>query len=254
MATAKQTKKNPASSAEPAQKARTPRPYFSSAEREEQIVQAAIGFFAENGFSGSTRELTNRLGIAHGLLFKYFPTKEDLMERVYQDLFEKRWNPEWEFEVRDRSVPLADRLVSLYTKYTEVVNSYEWVRVYLFAGLNGTKINARYWGFMRDNFFRHVIDELRFEHKKPSVVTLEPTEAEFELVWMLHAALFYLGVRKWVYMLDIPEDKTQTIRQHVESCLDAAPRVLNKTDEKATLKPKNVRTVVPPGGKGVKKI
>lgn len=204
----------------------TTRTYLSSSEREEQIVQAAIGFFAENGFSGSTRELTARLGIAHGLLFKYFPTKEDLMERVYQVLFEKRWNPEWEFEVRNRAVPLADRLVSVYTKYTEVVNSYEWVRVYLFAGLNGTKINARYWGFMRDNFFRHVIDELRFEHNCPSVVVLEPTEAEVELIWLLHAALFYLGVRKWVYMLDIPEDKIATIRQQVNSLLDAAPRVL----------------------------
>jgi AcrR family transcriptional regulator len=214
------------------------RAYLSSAEREKQIIQAAIGFFAEKGFSGNTRDLTKSLGIAHGLLFKYFPTKEDLIERVYKELFEVRWDPTWEFTVRNRSLPLTERLVNVYTSYTEVINRYEWVRVYLFAGLNGTKINARYWGFVRDNFFRHVIDELRFEHSKPSVTVLESTEAEVELMWSLHSALFYMGVRKWVYMLEVPEDKTKTIRQLVEGFLDAAPRVLNKTEAQKAGAPK----------------
>jgi AcrR family transcriptional regulator len=230
------TKQVKQESPEPAQPAegKVRRAYLSSAEREHQIVKAAIGFFAETGFSGNTRDLTKRLGIAHGLLFKYFPTKEDLIERVYKELFEVRWNPEWEFAVRDRAIPLLDRLVSVYTNYTEIINSYEWVRIYLFAGLNGTQINARYWGFVRENFFKHVIDELRFENKKPSVTVIEPTEAEFELVWSLHAALFYLGVRKWVYGLEVPKDTQVPIRQLVEGFLDAAPRVLNKLDIKKT--------------------
>ena len=47
-------------------------------DREQQIVQAAIRFFAESGFSGSTRELAARIGVVHGLLFRYVPTKEAL--------------------------------------------------------------------------------------------------------------------------------------------------------------------------------
>lgn len=228
MATKQVKQQSPAP--EPPAKVKVRRAYLSSAEREEQIVQAAIGFFAETGFSGNTRDLTKRLGIAHGLLFKYFPTKEDLIERIYKELFEVRWNPEWEFAVRNRTVPLVDRLVTVYANYTAVINTYEWVRIYLFAGLNGTQINARYWGFVRDNFFKHVIDELRFENKKPSVSVIEPTEAEFELVWGLHAALFYIGVRKWVYGLEVPSDMQVLIRQLVEGFLDAAPRVLNKLE------------------------
>jgi AcrR family transcriptional regulator len=230
--------KQQSSAPEPPATEKVRRAYLSSAEREQQIVKAAIGFFAETGFSGNTRDLTKRLGIAHGLLFKYFPTKEDLIERVYTELFEVRWNPEWEFAVRNRSIPLLDRLVTVYTSYTEVINSYEWVRIYLFAGLNGTQINARYWGFVRENFFKHIIDELRFENKKPSVTVIEPTEAEFELVWSLHAALFYLGVRKWVYGLEVQQDAQVPIRQLVEGFLDAAPRVLNKLDEKKAVKAK----------------
>lgn len=221
MATSKQ--QDPSRKATPA-KPRAPR--VPSGVREQQIVEAAIVFFAEKGFSGNTRDLTKGLGIAHGLLFKYFPTKEDLIDRMYGELFERRWDPGWELGVRNRAIPLKERLIKVYLDYCEVINSYEWVRVYLFGGLDGTRLNVRYWGFVRDNLFRHVIDELRFEYGKPSITVIEPTEAEFELVWSLHAALFYLGVRKWVYRLDIPADKTAAITQLVEGFLDAVPRVM----------------------------
>src|SRR5437016_3491322 len=65
-------------------------------ERERQIVQGAVNFFAEVGFSGQTRELAKRLGITQGLLYRYFPSKEALLDRVYQEVFEAKWNPEWD--------------------------------------------------------------------------------------------------------------------------------------------------------------
>jgi len=225
MATVRRPEKGNAREEKPTRQT-TPRPYLSSAERERQIVHAAIGFFAENGFSGNTRELAKRLGIAHGLLFRYFPTKEDLIERVYKEVFAGHVNPEWEIALRNRTEPLVHRLRSVYTSYAATINRYEWVRIYLFAGLNGTKINSRYWGLVRENMFRYVIDELRYEHDKPPVSAYAITDAELELVWSLHAAIFYLGVRKWVYLLPLPEDMDATICQLVEALLDAAPRVI----------------------------
>lgn len=206
--------------------ARTTRTYLPGPERQRQIVQGAIHFFAEKGFSGSTRELAKSLGIAHGLLFKYFPTKEDLIEEVYVQLFEKRWRQSWEAGIHDRSIALEERLVDLYIDYCEVINSYEWVRGYLFGGLNGTQISTKYWAFIRENLLRHVIDELRFNHGKPSISKLAPYESEYELVWSLHASLFYIGVRQWVHMLEVPQDREGNIRQLVQGFLDAAPRVL----------------------------
>ena len=64
-------------------------------ERERLIVNEAIRFFAEAGFAGQTRELSRRLGITQPLLYRYFPSKRALLERVYQEVFLGRWDPTW---------------------------------------------------------------------------------------------------------------------------------------------------------------
>ena len=51
-------------------------------EREKLIVSEAIRYFSEVGFSGQTRELSRRLGITQPLLYRYFPSKRALLERV----------------------------------------------------------------------------------------------------------------------------------------------------------------------------
>lgn len=62
-------------------------------ERDREIAQAAVAFFAEVGFDGDTRELARRLGVTQSLIFRYFPTKAALIERVYQEVYVGRWNP-----------------------------------------------------------------------------------------------------------------------------------------------------------------
>jgi AcrR family transcriptional regulator len=66
---------------------------LAAAEREQQIIAEAVRFFAEVGFTGQTRELAQRLHITQPLLYRYFPTKQDLIERVYKDVFFKRIDP-----------------------------------------------------------------------------------------------------------------------------------------------------------------
>ena len=216
---------------------RTTRAYLRGPERQQQIVQGAIQFFAEKGFAGSTRDLAKSLGIAHGLLFKYFPTKEDLIEQVYIELFENRWRQGWKTSVQNRALDLEERLMALYIDYAQVIHRYEWVRNYLFGGLNGTQIGNKYWAFIRENLFQYVIDELRLEHGKPPISELPPLEAEYELMWSLHASLFYIGVRQWVHMLDVPTDREGNIRQIVQGFLDAAPRVLAQVNAPKQARP-----------------
>ena len=59
-------------------------------ERERLIVEGAVRFFAEEGFEGQTRRLAARLGITQPLLYRYFPSKRALVERVYQEVFVRR--------------------------------------------------------------------------------------------------------------------------------------------------------------------
>lgn len=52
-------------------------------EMRERLLAAAEAVFAEQGFqAGTTKAITQRAGVADGLLFHYFPTKTDLLLAV----------------------------------------------------------------------------------------------------------------------------------------------------------------------------
>jgi AcrR family transcriptional regulator len=52
-------------------------------ETRERLLAAAVAVFAEQGFhAGTTKAITQRAGVAEGLLFHYFPSKTDLLLAV----------------------------------------------------------------------------------------------------------------------------------------------------------------------------
>ncbi len=100
-----------------------PRKRLKREDRDREIAAAAVAFFAEVGFGGDTRELARRLGVTQSLIFRYFPSKAALIERVYQEVYVGRWNPYWETIIADRSVSLQDRLVRLLKTSSKVVRN-----------------------------------------------------------------------------------------------------------------------------------
>ncbi len=175
------------------------------AKREEVIVREAVQFFAEFGFEGQTRELAKRLNITQPLLYRYFPTKDSLVERVYQEVFLRRWNPFWEELIQNESRPLKDRLVEFYVDYAGVILTYEWIRLFMFSGLKGLDFNTRYLDLLKNKIFGEIIGQLRKEYRRPSTDTLPMTDLEIEAIWSLHASIFYLGVRKFIYQMPVGE-------------------------------------------------
>ncbi|HEM45953.1 MAG TPA: TetR/AcrR family transcriptional regulator [Alphaproteobacteria bacterium] len=85
--------------------------------REKAVVEAAADFFAEHGFSGSTRALARQLGVTQALLYRYFPSKGALIERVFESVFLERWDPGWTGLLTDRSRPLQHRISAFYQAY-----------------------------------------------------------------------------------------------------------------------------------------
>jgi AcrR family transcriptional regulator len=195
-------------------------------ERERLIAREAVLFFCEVGFDGNTRELAKRLGITQPLLYRYFPSKDALIERVYQEVYLNRWNPHWEEILDDRTRPLRERVVAFYKDYAKAILTYEWVRVWMFSGLRGMDLNARYLRILRERIYTRVIREIRREHGLPSPSEVPIGEMEFELVWALHASIFYIGVRKWIYGLSIPENVDAVVEQLATSFLDGVPKVI----------------------------
>src|ERR1700754_1832348 len=119
--------------AETGSKAAPKRRNMRAADRERAIVDEAIRFFAERGFEGQTRELAKQIGISHSAIYRHFPSKEALVERVYQHVYIGSWQPHWAELIVDRSLPLHDRLTQFYREYAERIFNYEWVRIFVFA-------------------------------------------------------------------------------------------------------------------------
>ena len=94
-----------------------PKKRMDKDEREAHIIEEAVCFFAEHGFEGKTRDLAKRIGITQPLLYRYFPSKEHLIERVYDEVYVQRWNPKWEKLIRDRSRPIDERLCVFYKEH-----------------------------------------------------------------------------------------------------------------------------------------
>ncbi|MCA9453319.1 MAG: TetR/AcrR family transcriptional regulator, partial [Nitrospira sp.] len=51
--------------------------------RKAKIIQSAASLFAKKGFNGTkTREIAHRAGVSEALIFKHFPSKEDLYAAI----------------------------------------------------------------------------------------------------------------------------------------------------------------------------
>lgn len=199
---------------------------MTSQERERCIVVAAVAFFTEHGFEGQTRELAQTLGITQPLLYRYFPSKDALIERVYAEVFLGRWDPSWEEAIADRRHPLRERLIAFYRSYSRVILTREWIRLFMFAGLKGLDFNARYLSRLRERIFIPILSELRSDFGKPTIAEISATDIEIEMIWALHASIFYLGVRTHVYELTVDCPVDAIIEAKIDTLLGGIGQVL----------------------------
>lgn len=197
-------------------------------ERERLILDEAIKFFAEVGFEGQTRALAERLGVTQPLLYRYFPDKETLIERVFDEVYLKRWRPEWEVLLADRSRSLEDRLDCFYAEFCRDIFRPEWVRIFMYAGLKGESVNKRYLESVHTHLLVPLCRELRHANALPCLEELPLTDQELTMAWALHGAIFHVAMRKWIYRLPLPDDLADTIKTTIGAFLSGSTASLRK--------------------------
>lgn len=135
-------------------RARAKQKRLSPDDRRKEFVAKATEFFSEEGFGGGTRDLARRLGVTQPLLYRYFPSKDDLIKEVYRTVYLDPLDTGWEKLLTDRSRPIRDRLREFYNAYTDVIFTRKWLRIYFYSGLKGLDINRWYVGVVRDKICR----------------------------------------------------------------------------------------------------
>jgi AcrR family transcriptional regulator len=202
---------------------------LSPEDRRREFVAKATEFFSEEGFGGGTRALARRLGVTQPLLYRYFPSKDDLIKEVYRTVYLDPLETSWEKLLTDRGRPLRDRMQEFYRAYTDAIFTRKWLRIYLYSGLKGLDINRWYVDMVRDKILTRIIRECR--HEVGLAVQSRPTAAELELAWVFHGGIFYYGVRKYIYESPVLEDKERIISDALDVFLAGFARIAESSTD-----------------------
>jgi AcrR family transcriptional regulator len=214
-----------------------PRRRMGVVERERQILDGAIQFFAQHGFDGQLRDLAKSIGVTHALLYHYFPTKQALVDRVYLEVFEGRWRDEWDALLDDPALSVEDKLTAFYLEYVNITLSKEFTRILVFSGLNDHTITDRFFAMLRARLFPRLIRETR--RLRGVVSRAKASEREMELLMGLHGGFFYISMRRWIYGQDVygesvHEDYGEAlVRDRVRSYLQASHDLLTASNGSA---------------------
>lgn len=167
-------------------------------EREQQIVAGATDFFARRGLEAQMRELAAGLGIAHTLLYHYFPTKRSLIERVYEQTIAGRWDTRWETLLDDPAIPVPEKLLAFYSEYLAAILTPDWLRILVHSGLSDGLIPMRYFAMVREKLFPRLLREAR--RAAGSRSRAGATAREEAALMGFHGGLIYhLGIWPLVY-------------------------------------------------------
>jgi AcrR family transcriptional regulator len=183
-------------------------------DRERMILEAATHYFARHGFSAQIRELARELKVSQGLIYRYFKSKQALVDRVYQHNFLRRWDASWEDLLRDRSLPLRDRLRDFYIRYLGAIDDPDWIRLVMHSGLEGNDLTRRYIRTRVEHLLRIVACECRRDLRRA-----QPDQAEMEMVWHLHSTVIYYLVRKHIFRTATTRDVPALVAMVIDDFL-----------------------------------
>ena len=199
---------------------RKPTARMPARERRAQILEKAFEFFSENGLTAQTRALADACGVSQRLLYSVFPSKADLIKAVYETESAGPFKAVWFARLRDRQVPLRERLVNFYREYYDAILTRRWLRLFIYSSLAEVEIAPTYIADVVRNLLQIITEEAAFEAgvKPPD----EPALMQ-ELGWVLHGNISHLGIRRHVYKdtTSVPVDVV--IEMHVTAFLASIP-------------------------------
>jgi AcrR family transcriptional regulator len=222
----------PAEPATPARRTRAPR--RPALERREEFVTRAAAFFADAGFSGTTRALAEQLGVRQALLYRYFASKEALVEAVFARVFSERWSEDFAALLADRSRPLEERLAEVYRTYAARDHALS-LRLVLRAALDGYALPAGRGAPVTEQIVEPLIAELRHECRLPDLPRAPLLKAERDMAMMLHASVVFLGIREHIYRLPMASERDGLVALYCQTFLAGAREQIRRLHHRPAL-------------------
>ncbi|GEM_PF-9331 len=199
-------------------------------DRERMILEEAIRFFCEHGLDGQTRALADRLNITQPLIYRYFPDKDALLSRVFEELMTRRWDAEWPRLIGDRKRSFDERLTQFVVSYGKALCQDGWMRLIVSAGMKDCDFDTRFLDRVRKDVVLPLCAEARAEFGLPSVVGHAYSPGELEAAWGVHGRMFFLALREWLHKAEAAESIEDLASGVVAGFRAAAQAALHRVD------------------------
>lgn len=193
---------------------------LSPAQRRKVLLERATLFFAENGMSAPTRALAEACGVAQRLLYRYFPSKSALLAEVTEQAILAPFKAIWLVRLADRATPMRARLCAFYADYYATIFNRQWIRLFLFGGLDGSGMAPAYI----DSIVKQLLEVIVRESAAELRVALPAAPALLhEIGWVLHGAVSHLAIRQHVYGASQSVALEDVLALQVAAFLDGLP-------------------------------
>ncbi len=209
-----------------------PRRRLSPKVRREQILQEAICLLTDKGIDFTTRELSDRLSISHPLLFRYFASREEIIEAVFQTVYFGRFSPEMLQAIEVTNIDVVIKWTEFYRAYAPKIFDRTWIRIFISSALNQQTISRRYFEIIVSPLIAKMADDTEKYCFGEVLPAGSPIRVQtLELSWMTHSSLFYSGLRRWVYDLSVPDEIVETMALRIKVHFAGAKAVLVRNDQ-----------------------
>ncbi len=141
------------------------------------LADAAV-HFAEHGFESTTRDIASALGVTQALIYKYFDSKDDLIERTLERMFGR--DPDDGPWINEKC-PLREELLRFYSDFVSRSSDIR-MRLFIRAGLDGRSWPTRRGHRLNTGLFLPVVAALRTDAGLPELGTKAAMRGERELV------------------------------------------------------------------------
>jgi AcrR family transcriptional regulator len=178
------------------------------------ILARASDFFAEYGLTAQTRPLAAACGVTQRLLYRYFPSKAALLAEVYGEAIVAPFRAVWLVQLKDRSLPLENRLYQFYRSYYREVLTRKWLRLFLYASLAEATMAPDYSQAILMEMLETVVAEVA---REKGVSLPRQRKIIHEIGWILHGAVSHLAIRRHIYELSQEIDEDEVLALHVRS-------------------------------------
>jgi AcrR family transcriptional regulator len=160
---------------------------LSATDRRQQILDVASGLFARKGYQGTTtREIAEEAGVNEALLFRHFPSKENLYWTLIEELCNargKRHRVRKILQAGGTDLEVFEAVAREFLHRTE--HDRELTRLLWFTALENHELSARFFSTFVSEYFEALAGHIRERIRQGAFRRTDPVLAARGFIGMV---------------------------------------------------------------------